>query len=617
MNEWSKFAVPDLSADHRPDGSLILRCAEPLGPVERSIGAVLLRHARDIPDRPHIAQRDVAGGWRNVTYAQSAAAARSIGQALLRRGLGPERPVVMIGENTIEQALLGLGAALVGVPFAPVSAAYARPGQGFIKLRHILGLVKPGLIFVDTWRRYADACEAFDETGAEIVVADGAPPDAAATPFSALAATQAGAAVDEAADAVRPDTIVKILFTSGSTGEPKGVINTQQMICANQAQIAAGWHFVKKTPPVLLEWLPWSHTFAGNHDFYLVMWWGGTYYIDDGKPAPGLIEKTMANLRDLSPTMYLNVPRGYALMVPFLERDAGLRDKFFSRLDFVFYAGAAMEESLQERIRALARQATGQPVPLISSWGATETAPFVTARFFPTSHPSNIGVPGPGMELKLAPVGDKQELRVRGPNVFKGYWRRPDATQAAFDEEGFYRSGDAGRLLDPADPRQGVLFDGRITENFKLSSGTWVHVGNLRLALVSACAPVAEDVVIAGQDRDEITAMVFPSLAGCRSLCPHLPDGATAADLAAQPAVRRALSEGLARLNRGGGGSSRQVVRAVFVTDPARLDTGEITDKGYLNQRAILAQRGAVVERLYAAIPDPDIVTPAAETATS
>jgi feruloyl-CoA synthase len=603
--EWAKFGVPNVAVERRPDGTILIRATDPLGDYERRVGDVLLRHARLAPERLHLAARDRTGSWRKISYGESARLARSIGQALLTRKLG-DRPVLIVAENGIDHALLALGATLAGVPFVPVSAAYARPGQGFTKLRYIIDLVKPGLIFVDTGARYAGARAALDEPGVEIVVADDVP--SGATPFSALAGTAPTQAVDEAADKIGPDTVLKILFTSGSTDMPKGVINTHRMIAANQEMIAAVWPFVRQTPPVLLDWLPWSHTFAGNHDFYLVLWQGGTYYIDEGKPAPGLIDKTVANLRDVSPTMYLNVPRGYALLLDYLERDKALRERFFAKLDFVFYAGAAMAENLQARIRSLAEQTTGQPVPLICSWGATETAPLATARTFPSEFASNIGLPVPGTEAKLAPVGDKLELRVRGPHITPGYWRRPDATQAAFDDEGFYRSGDAVQLCNPTDPAKGLLFDGRITENFKLSTGTWVHVGTLRLAAIAACAPLIEDCVVTGQDRDEVGLVAFPNLAECRKLCADVPADTPAHKLIEAPAVRAAVLAGLKRLAAEGGGSSMRVSRVVLVAEPPTIDANEITDKGYINQRAVLTNRAALVQLLHAEATSGEVI---------
>ncbi len=599
MTNWGKFAVPKIAVERRPDGATVIRALDPLEAYPPRMGDVFLRRAEEIPDRLYMAARDAAGGWRKLTYGEMGRSARAIGQALLARKLGPERPVLIVAENGIDHALLSIGCLIAGVPFAPVSAAYARPGQGFTKLHYILDLIRPGLIFVDSWARYAGARAALDAAKAEVVIAGDRPAGADVTAFAALTATALTPAVDAAAGAVGPDTIAKILFTSGSTDMPKGVINTHRMLCANQVQIGFSWPFLRRTPPVLCDWLPWSHTFAGNHNFHLVPWHGGTYYVDEGKPAPGLIEKTVANLRDVSPTIYLNVPRGYGLLLDYLERDAALRDRFFAKLEFVFYAGAAMADSLQARLRKLAEQVTGEPVPLVCAWGATETAPQATGLNYPTSHPTCIGLPSPGVEIKLAPVGDKHEIRVRGANVTTGYWKNPEATAAAFDEEGFYRSGDAAKFCDPDAPEQGLLFDGRITENFKLSTGTWVHVGQLRLAVIAACAPVIEDCVITGHDRDEVGALVFPNLTGCRSLCPDLPADAAAQALVAAPAVRDALARGLRKLAAENSGSSMRVMRALLVAEPPTIDANEITDKGYVNQRAVLKNRAALVECLY------------------
>jgi feruloyl-CoA synthase len=608
VTNWGKFAVPRIAVERRADGATLIRTADPIADYPPRMGDVFLRQARDIPDRLYMAGRGAGGAWRKITYGEMGRSARAIGQALLDRKLGPERPVLIVAENGADHALLAIGCLITGVPFAPVSAAYARPGQGFTKLDYILDLVRPGLIFVDTWQRYSGARAALDAAGCEIVVAGDLPAAAGVTGFAALTATAPTAAVDAAAAAVGPDTVAKILFTSGSTDMPKGVINTHRMLCANQVQIAFSWPFLRRTPPVLCDWLPWSHTFAGNHNFHLVPWHGGTYYLDEGKPAPGLIDRTVANLREVSPTIYLNVPRGYALLLDHLERDAALRERFFGKLEFVFYAGAAMADSLQGRLRRLAEQVTGEPVPLVCAWGATETAPQATGLNYPNSHPTCIGLPSPGVEIKLTPVGDKHEIRVRGPNVTPGYWRRADATAAAFDDEGFYCSGDAAKLCDPGAPEKGLLFDGRIAENFKLSTGTWVHVGALRLAAIAAAAPVIEDCVITGHDRDEVGALVFPSVAGCRRLCPDLPADAPASALIAAPAVREALARGLARLASDHGGSSMRIARALLVAEPPTIDANEITDKGYVNQRAVLKNRAALVERLYAVPPDSAVV---------
>jgi len=607
VTNWEHFRVPRVALEERVDGTQLIRPLDALPPYPPRLGDIFLRQAEAIPDRLYLAGREATGAWRKVTYGEMGRLARAIAQAILDRELGPERPVVLVAENGVDHALMAIGCLIAGVPFAPVSAAYARPGQGFSKLSYILELMTPGLIFVDTWARYSGAREALHGK-AEIAVAGELPAGADVTSFGRFTQTSVTAAVDAAAHAITPESVAKILFTSGSTDMPKGVINTHRMLCANQAMIAFQWPFLEHEPPVLCDWLPWSHTFAGNHNFHLVPWHGGTYYLDEGKAAPGLIEKTVANLREVSPTMYLNVPRGYAMLLEYLERDSALRDRFFKKLRFVFYAGAAMADSLQIRLRKLAEEVTGEAVPLVCAWGATETAPQATSVNYPNRVPTCIGLPSPGVEVKLAPLGDKHELRVRGPNITPGYWRRPDLTAAAFDEEGFYRSGDAAKLCDPADPAKGLMFDGRITENFKLSTGTWVHVGAVRLEAIAACAPVMEDCVITGHDRDEIGALVFPSVGGCRSLCPHLPADAPITKLVAEPAVRTALADGLKRLAAEGGGSSMRIARALLVAEPPTIDANEITDKGYINQRAALKTRAALVEKLYADPPGADVI---------
>jgi feruloyl-CoA synthase len=597
------FAAPAVIAEALPGGGLKLRSPAALRPHARAIGEYLAGWAARDPGRLFLAERDGTGGWRRLTYGEAWRAARAIAQALLARGLGPERPVMILSENGIDHALLALAAQLVGIPVAPVSTAYSRLSQDFAKLRYVRDLVTPGLIFADDGERYAAALAALGPGDAEIVLSRNAPVGIAATHFTALLEPVPGPAVDAAYEAVGPDTVAKILFTSGSTGEPKGVINTQRMLCANQEAVFQIWPFLSERPPVIVDWLPWNHTFGGNHNFNLTLRHGGTLYIDEGRPAPGLIERSVANLREVSPTIYFNVPRGYAMLLDYLERDAELARRFFAELDFVFYAAAALPQSLWERIEAVSLKTLGHKVPMVSAWGTTETAPGATGVHYPMERAGNVGLPLPGVEVKLVPAGDRLEIRVRGPNITPGYWKRPDLTALAFDEEGFYRPGDAMRLADPADAAQGLVFDGRIAENFKLSTGTWVSVGALRVALIAAGAPVIEDAVITGHDRDEIGLLVFPSLAGCRGLCPHVPANAPLSELIAAPPVRAALAAGLARHNAGAGGSSQRIARALLMSEPPSIDRGEITDKGYLNQRAVLTSRAALVEALHGAAP--------------
>jgi feruloyl-CoA synthase len=416
------------------------------------------------------------------------------------------------------------------------------------------------------------------------------------------------AAVDRALHSIGSDTVAKLLFTSGSTGSPKGVINTQRMLCANQQQIRQIWPFTDASPPVIVDWLPWSHTFGGNHNFNLVLRAGGTLYIDDGRPVPGLFERTVANLEEIAPTIYLNVPRGYDLLVAALRSSEALRRNFFSRLQVLFYAAAALPQHLWEALEQLAVETTGERIVLVSSWGATETAPMAVGCHFRAERAGIIGLPVPGCELKLVPAGDKIEVRVRGPNVMPGYWKLPELTAAAFDEDGFYRIGDAVRLVDERRPELGLSFDGRISEDFKLTTGTWVNVGGLRIRAIAALDPVAQDIVVAGQDRDSVGFLVFPNLANCRRLCPDLPPEAGVEEVLASAPVRRRVREGLERLRRDGGGSSSYAARAMLLAQPPSIDAGEITDKGYINQRAVLAVQSAAVERLYSPTPDAAVV---------
>jgi feruloyl-CoA synthase len=489
-----------------------------------------------------------------------------------------------------------------------VSTAYARLSLDYGKLRYIFGLVQPGLVYVDEPGPYARALAAIDATRLEIVASRGSLAGSRVTPFADLSELRATPAVDAAFARVGPDTVGKILFTSGSTGQPKGVINTQGMMCANQESAAAAWTVLSAHPPLIVDWLPWNHTFGGNHNFNMMLRNGGSLYIDDGKPVPALIGRTLANLRDVSPTLYFNVPRGYAALADHLEKDEALRERFFARLDLLFYAAAALPQSLWDRLEAVGVKARGRKVPFISSWGLTETAPAVTMVHFSIDRPGNIGVPGPGMAVRLAPVGDKLEIRVKGPNVTPGYLKAPDLTARAFDEEGWLRTGDAVRLADAANPAAGLIFDGRTAENFKLSSGTWVNVGTLRPLVIAAGAPVIEDAVITGHDRDEVGLLIFPSLVGLKSLCPHLGVDARVEALIAEPDVRRALLEGLVRHNASVQGSSLRIARCLLLDEPPAIDADEITDKGYLNQRAVLKRRAALVERLYAAPAPPEVI---------
>ena len=579
LHSGLRMAPAEVDLERRANGEMLLRSPQPLRPYERCVGEWLVKWARQSPERVFLAERR-RDDWRKVGYAQALDAARRIGQALLERGLGPERPLAILSDNGIDHALLSLGAMHAGVPVVPVSPAYSLMSKDHAKLKSIFALVQPGLVWVDDPGKYAAALAA---VGAE------------ASPIAPLLEAAPGARVDEAFARVGPDTTAKILFTSGSTGLPKGVINTQRMLVANQQMMAQVWPFLEDRVQTLVDWLPWNHTFGGNFCLNMMLRNGGSFYIDGGKPAPGLIEATARNLREISPTLYFNVPRGFDLLLPLLEQDAALRRAFFRDLDVLFYAAAALPQNLWERLEAMAQAEKGGALAMLSAWGSTETAPCATTVHFPIERAGVIGLPNPGCELKFVPAAGKLEVRVRGPHVTPGYFRREDLTRVAFDEEGFYRIGDAMRFADPAVPHKGIVFDGRVAEDFKLSSGTWVHVGAVRVKLIAAGNPVIQDAVITGHDRNEVGALVFLSPA--------------AKDLAPED-VRARIAAALKAL-AAEGGSSMHPTRALVLAEPPSIDANEITDKGYLNQRAVLAHRAARVEKLHAARPGADVITPA------
>ncbi len=581
-------------------GGMILRSPQELGAYPDSQSDWIEEWAAKTPETTFVADRSGANGdWRRVNYADFFQQVKCIGQAVLNRGLSVDRPVMILSDASVNHALLNYGAMHVGVPVTPVSAAYSLMSQDFGKLKYILSVVTPGLIFVEDGSKFAKALSSVDFGGAEVVVAQNPPDGMEVTAFDELLSVTPTAAVDEAAAKVGPDTIAKFLFTSGSTGQPKGVINTQRMLCSNQQGMAQVWTFLEDHPPVTVDWLPWNHTFGGNHNINMMLRNGGTMYIDAGKPAPGLIEQTVANLNDISPTLYYNVPRGFDMLLPFMEKDPALRDNFFKDLDVIFYAAAALTQKAWERIESLSVESLGEKVMLVSGWGATETAPDCTHVHWPISKAGVIGVPIPGTELKLIPNEEKLEIRVRGPNVMPGYWKNEELTAEMFDEDGFYCIGDAVKFEDPDRPEKGIVFDGRVSENFKLSSGTWVFVGGLRTNVVNAVQNIIQDTAIAGQNEEELGILVFPNVAGCRALCLDLAADAPLSDVIASAEVRDALKAGLQAYNAEHPGSSTRIKRALLMDEPPNIDANEITDKGYLNQSAVIARREASVAKLY------------------
>jgi feruloyl-CoA synthase len=585
--------------NRRADGTIYLRSPHPLESYPDKLTQCLEHWAAEAPDRVFLAQRAADGSWRKLSYAQALRTVRGIAQALLDRGLSAERPVAILSGNDIEHALLGLAAMFAGIPYAPISVPYSLMSSDFGKLKTIMQTLTPGLVFAADGRPFTRAIDAAVPLGVETVAVANPLAPRPTTLFADLVATEPTAAVDAAHRRVGPDTIAKFLFTSGSTGTPKGVINTQRMLCSNQAMIRAGLAFIADEPPVLVDWPPWNHTFGGNHDFGMVLRNGGSFYIDEGKPLPGAIEATVRNLREIAPTIHLNVPKGFEMLLPYLRSDAVLRQNFFSRMKVLFYAGASLARHVWDELQQMAVETTGERIIFLSSLGSTETAPAALSRTWESEQPGNIGLPLPGVELKLVPSGGKLDARYKGPNITPGYWRRSDLTAEAFDEEGFYKMGDALKFADPSDPAKGLLFDGRLAEDFKLASGTWVSVGSLRGQFVDHCAPLVRDAVIAGADRDDLTVLVFPDVESCRRLAGLAADLPTTAVLGDEK-VRAEFRRRLVALADRSAGSSTRICRLLLMAEPPSLDAGEATDKGSINQRAVLTRRVALVEELYA-----------------
>jgi feruloyl-CoA synthase len=595
-NPQALFATPEITADRRADGSIWLKSTTPLLPHARCVGDWLEHWARATPERIFLGERlSVEAPWTTVTYKDALRRVRATAAWILMQGLSVARPLVILSDNSIDHALFALAAMHVGVPAAAISPAYSLVSKDFDKLKSMIVLLEPGAIYVSSTKPFGPALAAIRSLHSARIVSGDADSDVAIA-FSEVTATPETDAVDAAFAAVTPDAIAKFLFTSGSTGTPKAVINTQRMLTSSQQAKAQTWSFLESAGDdlVILDWLPWSHTFGANHNFNLVLRNGGTLYIDGGKPAPGLFATSLANLRSVMPTVYFNVPRGFDMLIAALRDDEELRRRFFTEVKFAFYAGAALPQNLWDALEQLSVKTIGRALPMVSAWGSTETSPLATDCHFQAKRSGNIGVPTPGTELKLMPSGDKLEVRVRGPNVTPGYWKAAELTAQAFDAEGFYRIGDAVTFADPLRPELGLFFDGRVAEDFKLNSGTWVSVGTLRVAAIAALAPLAQDIVVSGHGGDQVRFLIFPNIAACRAYV-GLPDSAGVNEVIGHAQVRAAIASGLAKLKAQGGGSSAHATRAVLLAEPASVDGGEITDKGYINQRAVLTRRAEVV----------------------
>lgn len=602
------FGDPVVNVERRDDGTIYLRPKQPLADYPVRITDRLHHWANTTPDRVFMAEREGGRGWRKITYAELLTTSRHIASSLIARGLSAERPVVILSGNSIDHALLAFGALYAGIPFCPVSPAYSLVSKDYGKLSYLMKLLTPGLVFAEDAARFADALSANVSLGTEIAASYGKVPGRDVTLLADLMATPIRGDLDAVHGRIGPDTIAKFLLTSGSTGNPKAVINTQRMICANQVMLRETLAFLKDEPPVIIDWLPWNHTFGGNHNIGLTLYNGGSMYLDAGKPMPGGIEETVRNLQEISPTVYFNVPKGYESLLPYLRDDQGLRAKFFDRLHAMFFSGAALSPFVWDSLDELAVKEKGYRVPMLTGLGATETAPFFMSVNPRTSRSGHVGLPVSGNDAKLVPNNGKLEVRAKGPNVMPGYWRQPDITAKSFDEEGFYKMGDALKPADPDDFNAGFDFDGRVSEDFKLASGTWVSVGPLRARLIAACAPLVRDVVIAGINRDEISALVVLDLDGCRLINPTLPPD----DLVVATRdrlVREAFRERLTGFLATATGSSTRITRAILMDTPLSIDKGEVTDKGSINQRAVLEHRTALIDELYAANPSDRVIS--------
>jgi feruloyl-CoA synthase len=601
------FAPCSVQIMRRADGCTLLRSTQKLGEYGRCVGDWLQHWATAAPERPFLLERDQHGSWTGVTYSEALQQVRRIAAWLLSAECSAERPVAILSDNSVRHGLLAIASMHVGVPVASVSSAYSLMSTDFGKLKTVIAQLTPGALYVSDVDRFAPALSAVCKLHDAAIMADR--PQVGTgniNSWSEILNALNDEAVQRAFDAVGPDTVAKLLFTSGSTGTPKAVVTTQRMLLVNQQQVRQVWPFMRHHVPVLVDWLPWSHTFGGSHNFNLVLRSGGTLYIDAGRPTPQGFAQTIANLREVAPTLYFNVPRGFDMLLPLLRDDRSFRDHFLSRLELMYCAGAALPHHVWAEIKALVANKSRRSTPIVGAWGSTETAPMATSCHFEAAVPGVIGLPVPGIELKLVPCGPKLEVRVKGPNITPGYLKRPDLTAQAFDDEGFYIIGDAVRPVNPQNFESGLLFDGRVSEDFKLSSGTWVNAGTVRLRAIAALAPLVQDAVVTGHDRDWLGLFLFPNIQACRECCGNTdaPVEWVLSDLR----VRNKIKEGLEELRRQCAGSASYAARALLMTEPASTDAGEITDKGYINQRAVLERRAALIETLYAPDVRDDVI---------
>lgn len=578
------------------DGSILLELEQPLFDYPEKITDRLRFWNKKIPKETFISQKNKDGIWQKISYSEMLEKVKNVAQFLLNQDFKKGETIVILSENSIEHAILALAALYAGIPYSPISQAYSLFSDDFGKLKHCLALMTPKLIFAQDGKVYGMALSLSKTMypEAKIVTVE----NDFELNFKQLINTKSTNEVEKNFDSVKSDNVAKILFTSGSTGLPKGVINTHKMWCANLQQITQMFPFMENEPPTFIDWLPWNHTFGGNHNFGLALYNGGTLYIDEGKPTVKGIENTIQNLREISPTIYFNVPKGFEMLIPYLEKEPDLRQNFFKNLHFIFYAGASLAQPIWNRLEELSIETTGRKIPIITGLGCTESGPSAMFANWEGSFSGLLGVPVAGMQIKLVQDGDKMEARYKAPNVTTGYWRDEKATQNAFDEEGFYKTGDAVKFLDENNPNKGLVFDGRIAEDFKLSSGTWVNVGILKVKVIEAGSPIIQDVVIAGLDKEYVSAILFLNVEACRKLTNH------SIEISYQIVfehlnIQNFITELLEKLGKNATGSATKVVKAIIAYEPPSIDLGEITDKGSLNQRAILKHRADLVESMY------------------
>jgi len=602
MSPVRKIEMGDLraSSTKREDSCEIINCNVGLEEYPATMLNRLTHWAAEKPEEIFLAKRDPSQNnqWQTVTYLQAWSKVRRIASALLERGLSQDRPIAILSGNDLDHALLGLAAMYVGIPFAPISPQYSLVSTDYSKLKYCLKLITPGLIFVDDGNKYQRALLSAVADDVEILVTTSPISERQCTLFSELSAAEISSNVDEVHASVAPEAIAKFLFSSGSTGMPKAIINTHKMLVANQQMILQALPTLAEPAPILVDWLPWNHTFGGNHNFGIVLYNGGTLYIDDGKPTPSGFLESVKNLKEIAPTVFYNVPKGFEELVKHLRSDDQLREKFFSRVNMLFYAGAGLSQPVWDALEELALSTCGERIMIVTGLGCTETTPSAMFTTGDGGFAGWLGLPAPGVEAKLVSVGTKTEIRFRGDSVTPGYWREPALTKKAFDEEGYFCTGDAVKFVDKNDLQRGFVFDGRISEDFKLDTGTWVSAGPLRAKFLDHFGAVVKDVVIAGRDRSFVSALVFPDFDSCRKIIPELAelsDSAICSDHRITGKFRSILMEFAQQAT----GSSGRVKSIILLPKPPSLDAHEITDKGSLNASAIQENRNEDIELIY------------------